>query len=478
MKKRVSIAFILCLLLGLFPACRSGETGSSTPKLAAEAQKEKDASSAQREEGAEVLRVLTDFDCLSRSQRQTHIPTTSQAKWGKQTFASILKHFGGTPNGMEVELEVLPTDQELYQAQLTHLRTEIMSGAGPDVFHMSGFGGGIQGLPESTLFPNPENAMASGFFLPLDEYVENARFMELDKLQKTVMDAGCYKGSRYILPMFYRLPVGLLRREEEPGALPASWDEAVASPDGEIRQQYARAAEEIPGFRETAFGRIADNAGQELLISQEELFARTKEALSLVREFSQGPKGREIDDSIWYLDYRLLDSAGDGAAYTFFTPRNPEGGVNAPIETWCAVNKNTSYPEDAFSIVDMMLSRDFLSAEIFWETRNFMPGRIELLGYTVPGALPVCDSLMLDTPDPQTGIGWFFVPDAEQRKAFQEAEKSVNCAYFTSNLDREIDRMFMELADQVYAGEEVTDEEIRKAAGQCYSTLKMMLAES
>lgn len=269
MKKRVSIVFILCLFLGLFPACRSGETESAGSRLAADVQREKAAASAaaskalQEEEGIQPLRVVTD----SYQVQSWFGESKSAPDLGKKAFQEILEHFGGTPNGMEAELEVLSLENGRYEAELTHLRTEIMSGAGPDVFHMSGFGGGIQGLPESTLFPNPENAMASGFFLPLDEYVENARFMELDKLQKTVMDAGCYKGSRYILPMFYRLPVGLLRREEEPGALPASWDEAVASPDGEIRQQYARAAEEIPGFRETAFGRIADNAGQELLIS-------------------------------------------------------------------------------------------------------------------------------------------------------------------------------------------------------------------
>lgn len=38
--------------------------------------------------------------------------------------------------------------------------------------------------------------------------------------------------------------------------------------------------------------------------------------------------------------------------------------------------------------------------------------------------------------------------------------------------------MMAELMTRVYDGEALTDEDIRKACDKCYTTLKMMLAES
>ncbi|RKJ39216.1 hypothetical protein D7X94_13350 [Acutalibacter sp. 1XD8-33] len=484
MKKIVSVLLALCLLIALFSACQGGQTESGKPKLAAEAQKKKAVASAaasqalQEEEGIKPLRVVTD----SYQIRSWFSESKSAPDLGKKAFQEILKHFGGTPNGMEVELEVLPLESGRYEAELTHLRAELMAGAGPDVFLLSGFGGCDAKLPESSLFPNPEHAMASGFFLPLDEYVENASFMDLGKLQKTVMDAGCYEGSRYILPMFYRLPFGDIYREGNPvnpAELPASWDEALVHEEQLVRDNYGMQMFSV-GFRQAVFGQIADNVNEELLIEQEELFQRTKEAVELYREMKSHYTPITYDETV-NSSWGDIVSGGKATSSvpdeTFYAPRNSQGQIAAAVEHWCAVNRNTQHPEDAFFIADILLSKEFLSLERFWGKENTAHDgkgkETKMFWMAATGNVPVYADYLT------TGISYRNATTYKNlREALAEAESDIAYVYFTGNVDKEMDRMFREFIDKVDAGEEITDEEIRKATDKCYSTMKMMLAES
>ena len=117
-------------------------------------------------------------------------------------------------------LEILPPPQDweghsngtARGAALTRLRTEIMSGEGPDVFLMrytpySGIDGNDY---ENTdfLFRYPEKAMETGLFLPLDEYIENnAELAEWDKLTQPVLDAGRNEEGLQIIPLNYTFPL-------------------------------------------------------------------------------------------------------------------------------------------------------------------------------------------------------------------------------------------------------------------------------
>lgn len=66
----------------------------------------------------------------------------------------------------------------------------------------------------------------------------------------------------------------------------------------------------------------------------------------------------------------------------------------------------------------------------------------------------------------------------DQRAALKEARENVTYAYFTSNVDREIDRMFKDLMELVKSGGEVDEGYIRKQTDKCYTTISMMLAEA
>lgn len=74
--------------------------------------------------------------------------------------------------------------------QLQRLRTEILAGKGPDIFltdvynHVVGDAEigkwGVEG--KGPLFNFPAQAMKNRLFLPLDDYIAQAQFMEFDQL--------------------------------------------------------------------------------------------------------------------------------------------------------------------------------------------------------------------------------------------------------------------------------------------------------
>lgn len=421
--------------------------------------------------------MVTDIDCLSSSTRtRGDVKNASKAKAGQEAFQNMLKHYGGTPNGLEVELEVIDRESVSYEGELNHLRTEIMAGGGPDVFLMSGFGGGDRMLPESTLFQNPESSMKKGLFLPLDEYVENAQFMDMEKLHTKVMDAGIYEGKRYILPMFYRISYGWAQKAVDPAELPASWQEAVASGDEEIRQIYGGNLA-AASFRQVVFGQTADNYNEELLLDQEDFFQRTKEAVELYREYWQSSQIPYDEKGCFSWSDGLAGkfSGSTPGDNTYFAPLNSEGGLSAAIENYCAVNANTKHPEDAFFIADMLLGGDFLKLENFWDKSPAKgdPYAVPMFSMMKSGNIPVyTDYLTTKTSYANTVIY------KDMQQALAEAESRISFVYFTSNADRAVDSMFRDLIEMVENGDSISDEELRSITDKTYSTLKMMLAES
>lgn len=473
-KMKKYIAWILALLtLCLLGACKSGGGKNSEPKTMAEAQIEK--AQAKREalrEKKGVLRVVTDLD----AQAMNFHDGASQADKGAEAFQKIIEYFGGTPSGMEAQLEVLPTEESEYDMALTRMRTEIMAGSGPDVFYLTCFDGD-NGIFLDCLFPNPEHAMASGFFLPLDSYIEDARFMDLDQMDAAVMEAGRYEDEQYILPMFYRLGMGVLYREAGLDVLPASWDEAAASGEEDIRALYTWGAANSPGFRQIAFSQIADNVGEKLLLDSDTLFQRTKDALDLYRTADRSTIGRY--NGIWNTDYSDMRLSGeeeakeDKDAISLFAPRGGDGDVTAAVQNWCAINSNTPYPEDAFFLADVFMSKEFLSASTFWTSTDPSPW-IPLLGEPGLGCISVHKE-PLSTNKKRFKGGRI---SAGQCEALAEARESITYAYFPSNVDRELNQMYDGLKVRAKAGEDLTDEEIRRTTDKCCSTMKMMLAES
>ncbi len=465
------IAAILSLLMLICVGCSSNNGESSGPQLAVDTQREKAEASAAAEDEADkdrdILRVVTDLDCINAAYGYN-----SQATRGQKTFETIVKHFGGTPSGIKAKLEVLPMEGDsAYDAELTKLRTEIMAGNGPDVFLMSGFGGGDASLPKNTLFQNPEAAMEKGLFLPLDKYIENARFMEFDKFDPKVMAAGQNEQGQVILPMFYRVCEMMTFPEDKDAPLPANWNEILACTDSDVRVRASFGLTSL-GLREMCFDKIADSLNEELLIDEEEFFLRVKEAL----DFYTGsiPLMDKFSDTMTAQQAISLANSGE---MQYFVPGTASGSINAAIETWCAVSSSTKFPEDAFFIADILLSYDFLKQEPFWSKQPPAQKNSQSMTFfwtAGESLVPVHTGILSGKGSYKYNEG--LIP--ARRAAIKNARENIGYAYFTSNVDREIDHMTAELFDMARQGESLTGDDIRKAADKTYTTMKMMLAES
>ena len=84
-----------------------------------------------------------------------------------------------------------------YEAAMTKLRTEIMSGRGPDLFLLSDeYGSGV--------FPDPEKQMRAGVFADLTPYLDTIGAGA--SLNEAVLAAGRVDGAQYLLPLYYTVP--------------------------------------------------------------------------------------------------------------------------------------------------------------------------------------------------------------------------------------------------------------------------------
>lgn len=116
--------------------------------------------------------------------------------------------------GLTVLVEILPTEEEERELRLTQLRTQIMSGNGPDVYLLPTGSELISdepqiddNIPIAPLFADVQQAIRNGIFLDVSGYYDSDAELGTDALNQTVMNAGRYDGKRYVLPLRYNIPV-------------------------------------------------------------------------------------------------------------------------------------------------------------------------------------------------------------------------------------------------------------------------------
>lgn len=498
----LAMTLAMCLLLISLTACRTeGAVSSDTDESSFESSQSSPPESSQDREssapsqvisaqdtpepasGGEKLRVVTDLD--SRWAGSIDGQGLSAADEGRKAFQKMLDHFGGVPGGMEVELEVLPVENGDYKAQLAHIRTEIMSGGGPDVFLLS-CGPIARNGNTDGLFPNPEHAMHSGFFLPLDQYIAQAQLVDWEDLNPKVLEAGRTEKGQMILPLFYSLPLGIVTGEQDPAALPADWNGALSGGDQTVKNAYADLLYFNLGFRGLAFGQIADNQTEEMAVSKEEVFAKAKEAVEMNRERAKtyeqdtGSGGAVIGGGAstgldWFPFYpqQAYDEKGNlREDVTWFQIRNSNGDIPGCVTTYCAVNANTQHPEEAFFVAEMLMTEKFQRLEIFYNKKareKQMP--LRMFAAANGGGVPVNRRVLASEGDT---MGYRQIPELE-RQAINQAREEVGYCYIPSDVDVEMNRLFFDVQD---LGADAADGEVQKLVDKHYMTMRMMLGEA
>ena len=463
------IVLILCLLVicTMFAACAGDREsfGNNGPSAA-------DSGTATGEE--KVIHLVTDLG-----------KNTEQFTWSagdslsaQDSLDNALNSLGNLPEGYRVEVEVLPSDEAEFQSRLTRLRTEIMSGGGPDVFVLS-TAELFSGFPQERLFPDPYKAMLDGFFLPLDEYVEHAQFMKLEEMNPVIMNAGCTPSGRFALPMCYTYGAAKVYLPVTDSG--AGWNEVMTGDDETLAACYARAASL---YFHNIFANTVDYKTKTLTFTEEELYGalaaalpyelryqELEESIGLQRFLAAGEEPVPLDGSkgvmfpVWYPEPEKTVS--------YLPVRNTEGGVSASVTSYIAINKNTLYPNEAFHVVDVMMSKKFQSRERFWESVEYKTAlgdpaaMISVFSWSV--GLPVYDEfLQEDQP-----LQYVYYILEEMLPRYHELRGKLTDARIISNVDQAIDQLY----NDAWRSQLTPGDELKKLVSQAYDKMTLMAGE-
>lgn len=115
---------------------------------------------------------------------------------------NIITRFEETHQNIHIVLEILPTDAEERAVRLERLRTEIMSGNGPDGYLLP-----TDYRAMDSLLSDVAQSMYNGVFSDITSYLNNEEENFLSGINQAVMEAGAIDGKQYVLPLRYDFPV-------------------------------------------------------------------------------------------------------------------------------------------------------------------------------------------------------------------------------------------------------------------------------
>ena len=367
------------------------------------------------------------------------------------------------PSPYEFDGTKVDIDNSSRASAIDRVRVEIMSGGGPDVFlatYMKDWGdeNGPNFDRTDSLFKYPRKAMENGLFLPLDEYIENnTKYTEWDKLTQPVLEAGRNEEGQQIIPLSYTFPVLAYPKSEwehtpdkkytwndlltNPELVPLSLDLANCNsesgglsygPDGDSTHR------KNSGYLSYIMGVYADFEAEKLNFTEEELLERVNEILEL-----------KLGDSYESVDAAAEVYAGIGLSdstfhqpMTFLPLYNVNGGITAEIEAFAAVNRNTKRPEDAFRVIDLLLSKNFPQYRMFYR---------DLTGYNT---IPMHEEMFQESTPIKCRS---FKMTAENFEAFSKVREQITEANFTSEGTYLLDSMLARCSDAWYYKESVED---------------------
>ena len=434
MKKKISIISIAIFILSILVGC-----GSAT---------------------SESLRICIDIkDLMVVSDKAAAGVQADMESNAAEMLLSSIKDRGGPEN---IEFEFIPADGEARNSALSRIRTEIISGKGPDVFIVNCVNNG----DEDALFKSPGAAMELNLFLPLDAYISKAKYMDWDKLNPVVMSAGKNEEGQQLLPLSYTFPVSIFKKQDvtfsmSPNAnlydmLNGGLDSVSAAMpiDGAYRHLWS----------DYAFGAMADYKNEQLLISEDDLLKWEETQQVWYKNVAEGKlEGYPPHDSTsmnvgFNRNVRVsvedfYKNLSPEEELTFLPMYSTQGGVVATIMSFAGINRNTRWPDDAFQVLDILLDREVQQYSEIYKLLLDMR------------AIPVHQELMQEnTPV----AGWYM--DNNLYEEFVVDREQITIAKFRSEFENELLSLDSECF-RLGTGYE-------KAVNKAYTTMQMILAES
>lgn len=158
-----------------------------------------------------TLRVVIEAGSKNETEYGTMI--TEEYRQA-EIIDSIAKSYSATHENVEIQLELLPTDKNERKMVLQRLRTEIMSGEGPDLFILPDKAMNLStDIYADPLFNDPNKAAKSGYFLDVRNYFDNDENVEKDRLNSKVFEGANSESSLCIIPLRYTTQLALANSE-------------------------------------------------------------------------------------------------------------------------------------------------------------------------------------------------------------------------------------------------------------------------
>ncbi len=436
----------------------------------------------------EPLRILMDLEYVGREPLDASVVLNE--------FLNTLEQSGGLT---DVVIEYVPKHGEDRENMLERIHEEIAYGVGPDVFIVN-CGGGAS-FPRSDvpqLFPFPEKAMEDGVFLPLDEYMENNTvYTEWDKQTQSVLAAGRNYDGQQIIPLTYIFPVLCYSTEdvpEFPAEEDATWMDIVNDP---MLSELARPMYDCinifydqgmyypgvtVGYPEYIFGDLANYPEMQLEITEEEIFQRVKEIFELcdrtMGTASNGVEkypyalpwlGRDLSENFGVLIKEPIGSDGSHESFgnteplTLIPIYSDDGGVNASIMSFAAINRNTQKPEEAYMVIDLLM-RDVVQRKYTIYSEFLTAGGT---------GISMHEDLMLK----ETSVGgrgqWYMIPQRYEEVC--KIRDRITTANFKTALDTAVYEMVIDCM-MVYF-DEGSDEEVKEVISVYYERMEQLIRE-
>lgn len=416
----------------------------------------------QKEAGQPTTKIITD-----RGEVELPLVTMmlDEPMWDMNNLRNVLTRVEGSDQEFHVAYDILPMDNPERDTRLTRLQTELMAGKGPDLFISNQYQGclstDINNEIRKPMFAFPEQAMENRVFLPLDEYMENARLTDFDRLLPVVMEAGRGEEGQMILPLTYDFGVAKFDREvfDLPVERFSTRQDMLDS--GFLGLEYFDGMfRGGPSGPLDYFGQPADYESETLCFTEEELAEQAILWGQTWKRFQAGEfeevirKGESND--FRYGGFAVVGNEGYDATDWIVPARNRDGGITAYVQTFAAINRNSPYPEYAFRVLDQ------LACEATQRDR---------LIYGGGGGMVT--NMDIGSPEDKP-ISWFPMKP-EIYEQYLTLRDEITQARLINALDQTV---WEDILRERLTGGLETEEGARQAAHKAYTTMQMLLAES
>lgn len=355
MRKSIFIALVSLLLAVLLISCGSKNQDDPTPS-------QPDQSGWTDKLSLPQLSVLVD------------LPSA-----GSGSIDGFFPYVPGNGKDFLIITETLPPEGQERSAALSRIRTEVLAGKGPDVFICTCW---APGIGEEGLFKFPNQAMENRIFLPLDDYISQAKYMEWDRLLPVVMEAGRGDEGQMLLPLAYTFDVLLLDRDRFSSSveLPAAWEELAESAD--------KLARSLAGYVTpyNMMGELADYDKDVPAFSEDGLFEYMKKVIDHSKKVQSEaivPVFVNFTDGKFSGPDNTLDLL-NGRKFDFFSTYNKDGGITVDITAFAGINRNSAHPDEAFTVLDFQISREVQKGFPIYSAMHSLPTHMDLYSNEYP----------------------------------------------------------------------------------------------